>query len=186
MTNQVNIICSETDILLLEDVATFLKDLVYLHDRLALLAPYNIENFKQFENIYFSNYFYRRFSRPLPESDKLKVSHIHLGSPLSIELIIGVALGFPAAAKAFVEFIKLIRDWDIDKERKRLGNMELKLGLQKMVREQAEKLGLSEIEKMDVKLCKEDILKLIEEDVIRITRHEIRIKEIKYKDYKEE
>ena len=177
MNSQVNIICSETDILLLEDVATFLKDLVYLHDRLALLAPYNIENFKQFENIYFLDYFYRRFSRPLPESDKLKVSHIHLGSPLSIELLIGIIFGFPTAALAFIKLLQIIRDWDLDREKKRLENLELKLRIHKLINEMAHDLGLSNLQQLD----REEVIKLIEKDTLRLTRHEIKIVEVNFK-----
>lgn len=162
----------------LEDIATFLKDLVFLHGRIAILAPYNLNNIKTFKYIYKSKYFYRRFSHPLPETDKLKVSHIHLSSPLSIELILGIAIGFPAAAKAFIEFIKLIRDWELDRERKQLQNIELRLKIKKIIKE----FNIIDINKMNANLNIEELSVLIEKDVIRLSRHEVKIKEVELKD----
>lgn len=186
MSNRLIIECEELYLPNLEDIATFLKDLVYLHDRLALLAPYNLENFREFENIYTSDYFYRRFSRPLPEADKLKVAHIHLHSPLLIELVLGIALGFPAAAKALVEFIKTIRDWGYDREIKQLELMKLKLEIAEKIKKFEGELGITNVDKITPKLSKEKIVELIEKDVIRLTRHEVRIKEVNVKDSNEQ
>lgn len=181
MTTRLIIECEEHCLHDLEDIATFLKDLVYLHDRLALLAPYNLENLKTFENIYVSDYFYRRFSRPLSEADKLKVYHIHLHSPLSIELALGIAIGFPAAAKAFVELIKTIRDWEYDKEMKQLEVMKLKLDIAEKIKDYKDALGITNIDKISPQLNKEQIIELLEKDVIRLTRHEVKIKEVRVK-----
>lgn len=186
MNERVIIVCEELYLHDLEDIATFLKDLVYLHDRLALLAPYNLENFKAYENIYVSDYFYRRFARPLSEADKLKVSRIRLHSPLSIELVLGIALGFPAAAQAFVEFIKIIRDWGYDKEMKQLEIMKLKLEIAEKIKNYEDKLGIVNIDKISPELNKEQIIDLLEKDVIRLTRHEVKIKEVHVKDSKDQ
>lgn len=185
MSNRLIIECEELYLHDLEDIATFLKDLVYLYDRLALLAPYNLENFKEFEDIYTSDYFYRRFSRPLPETDKLKVAHIRLHSPLSIELVLGIAMGFPAAAKAFVELIKIIRDWGYDREMKQLELMKLKLEIAEKIKKFEKELGITNVDEISPKLSKEKIVELIEKDVIRLTRHEAMIKEVHVKDSNE-
>lgn len=173
----ISLICEEMYRHDLEDIATFMKDLVYLHDRLALLAPYNRDNFRKFENIYFSDYFYRRFSRPLHGPDKLKVARLHLHSPMEIEMILGIALSFPVAAKTFVELIKIIRDWNLDKERKSHENLELHLRNLKMMKE----LGIDR----EINLNIEEIAKLIKKDVIRLSRHEIKIKEVVVEDQNE-
>ncbi|MCL0094334.1 hypothetical protein M1N58_00330 [Dehalococcoidales bacterium] len=155
---------------LLEDIASWLRHLVYLHDRLVLLTS------PQYRYAASSFYFFQRSGRPLRETELLKVRYVRQGSPIEIAIIIGAAIGFPAA-KAFIEFIKMIRDWQLDKEYKALSNEDLRLEIKRKVRE----LGMSNQFPPNLAddKTREQPIEMIAKDVRRILKDEILVKEVK-------
>jgi hypothetical protein len=155
----------------LEDIASWLRHMVYLHDRLVLLTSY------RYNYAVSSFYFFQRSGRPLGETELLRVRHLRQESPVEIAIILGAAIGFPAAAKAFIEFIKMIRDWQLDKEYKALRNEDLRLGIEKKVRE----LDISNQFPPNLKDAKtgEQPTEMIAKDIRRLLKDEIVFKDVK-------
>jgi hypothetical protein len=84
-----------------EELANFLRDLVFLHDRLWLIATdysakYNIG----------ASFFYARDHRPVPHDQRLGMSFLRKESPLELAVIISSALAVPAAAWAYFQILR--------------------------------------------------------------------------------
>jgi len=155
----------------LENIASLLRHLVYLHDRLVILAS------PKYRPTAWSSYFFYRSGRPLKEDELLKVYYLKQESPIEIGIIISAALALPLAAKAFVELLRIIRDWTLDREYKILRNEQLRLEVDRLI-------GNAGIE--DEYLLKqgrdnkrERPSNVLTKDVIRIAKDEIKIKEVK-------
>jgi hypothetical protein len=85
-----------------EQMANFMRDLVFLHDRLWL-----IENRSNSEFNPRASYFYTRYGRSVPERDRLKLISIRMESPWEMAVFIGSALaGTGATAWAFFQILR--------------------------------------------------------------------------------
>ncbi len=155
----------------LENIASLLRHLVYLHDRLVILAS------PKYRSTAWSSYFFYRTGRPLKDDELLKVYYLKQESPIEIGIIISAALALPLAAKAFVELLRMIRDRSLDREYKILRNEQLRLEVERLI-------GNAGIEdeyllKQGQDNKRERPSDVVTKDVIRIARDEIKIKEIK-------
>lgn len=71
----------------------------------------------------------------MPEIGSLKIKRIKKESPIQFEILIPLIAGAIAIPKSFVELLKIIRDWNLDKEKKRLENENLRLNNQRLKNE---------------------------------------------------
>lgn len=155
----------------LENIASLLRHLVYLHDRLVILAS------PKYRPSAYSSYFFYRAGRPLKEDELLKVYYLKQESPIEIGIIISAALALPLAAKAFVQLLRMIRDWRLDREYKILRNEQLRLEVEHLIG------GMDIEDEYLAKKGRDDKLErpsdVVTKDVIRIARDEIKIREVK-------
>lgn len=154
----------------LENIASFLRHLVYLHDRLVILAS------PQYRQAAWSSHFFYRTGRPLKGKELLKVYHLKQESPIEIGIIIGAAIAVPPAAKAFVEFIKMIRDWKPDREYKTLRSQQLRLEIECQMKELGMVKGYPLAAEEDERQTHPS--EVITKDIIRIVKDEITITNI--------
>ena len=94
------------------------------------------------------------YRRKLNDKERLRTSVIRKESPFEFIILIPLIFGGVSAAKKFVETIKLIRDWELDRKIKEL--------MAKQLRLQNEFLG-KEINKI-TKLKEITVISVIEED----------------------
>lgn len=93
---------SEADSIDLEDMANFLRDLVFIHDRIWLA-----ESEANREYDLNASFFYTRTGRPVPEADRLKLSNIRMASPWEMAVVISSALtGAMATAWLFFQIAR--------------------------------------------------------------------------------
>ena len=151
MVKKILLKCEVDEEVSVRDLSEFLVDLAFLYDRCVLFKenPYN--------PILYSPNFYKRWRR-LPRGLELKILKISKDSPLEILLIAGAAL---SALKMFLDILKIIRDWNVEKERGELENLERKIKILK-----------------EVHNIPPESLPLIERDLNRIFGSSIKIKEI--------
>ncbi len=84
-----------------EELANFLRDLVFLHDRLWIIGSKEHREYPLD-----ASFFYTRNGRPLPPEQRLRLGTIRRESPYELSLIIAsAALGLPSAW-AFFEIIR--------------------------------------------------------------------------------
>jgi hypothetical protein len=84
-----------------EELANFIRDLVFLHDRVWLI---NSEDQTQYRLD--ASFFYTRNGRPIPSGQRLKLASIRKESPLEMGMIVAAAVGSPAAAWAFFQILR--------------------------------------------------------------------------------
>lgn len=84
---------SEADSIDLEDMANFFRDLVFIHDRI-WLAESKITRKYDLS----ASFFYTRTGRPVPETNRLKLSSIRMASPWEMAIAIGSATAGGAAS----------------------------------------------------------------------------------------
>ncbi|HXN50427.1 MAG TPA: hypothetical protein VN943_00720 [Candidatus Acidoferrum sp.] len=76
-----------------EDFANFLRDLVFLHDRLWMMGS---EEYS--ESVLAKSFFFTRHGRPIPKEQQLKLVSLRKESPFELVVLIGSAIvGAPAA-----------------------------------------------------------------------------------------
>jgi len=155
----------------LEDIAVWLRHIVYLHDRLVLITS------KRYDYAVSSFRFFPRSGNRLGRNELLVVRSLRHGSPLEVGIVIASAIAVPAAAKALVELIKLVRDWKPDNEYKKLRNIDLYLDIQRKMQE----LDIpTEIpENLLGERPKEQPADAVAEDVRRLLKDAVAIKDIK-------
>lgn len=140
------------------DLSSFLWDMTMLHDRIIIFE----EN--PTDPILHSPNFYRRWRR-LPRGLELKLGLISKQSPLTIELIVGTAGGLLLAAKTFAEILHLIRDWSLEREKKKLENLQHRIEI---------------LEKIEgLRKASPELLILLDKDIHRLMGNQIRILEVK-------
>jgi hypothetical protein len=69
-------------------------------------------------------FFYRR---KLKDEEKLRISIVRKESPLEFVILIPITYGILSVSKLFIENLKLIRDWNLDREIKELRGEQLTL-----------------------------------------------------------
>ncbi len=148
----------------LENIANFMKDLVYLYDRILLLSYH-----KDHKSFIASSFYRRHYREYIKRENRLEVLKISKESPISLDL-----KGIAEVIKAFTELLKLIRDWKLNRESNCLDVERGKL--------ENEKLRLVIDNLKEFKTLPQDMqLKLyqvIERDLIRITKNEIIIEKV--------
>lgn len=173
----IKIVAEEEGVLELDNLSSFLYDLVLLHDRL-LLSLSDEYDYKY----HFKFYFYRRTGRRIKKSDKLFVKLITKESPFVILVVIGAAASVAGLAWTLIRILEKLRDWKVDKEIKRLQKEDLLLD--KHIKQQ-ELRGLlkdyvgeklygkypDEVEQI-IDLTIRDVLRLSENEQLQITEVE--------------
>lgn len=163
----ITLICKEEEyeypfLLSLRDLSCFFWDIALLHDRVLTfwLDPNN--------PILYSPNFYRRWRR-LPPALDLKIGKISKYSPIEIDLIVVTAGGFIMAAKTFAELLRLIRDWSLEQEKKRLENLRTRIEI---------------LERLEgLRKASPEFLILLDKDIHKILGHPIRLLQVKEKRY---
>jgi hypothetical protein len=123
----IRITAIENSSLELINLASWLYDIILLHDRLLLMRA-NPE-----QAILYSHFYYGRSSRKIHKEDRIRVDIIRKASPLIVEIAIPVTVVATAfftivhSLKIGVEAAGMIADWNQDRAIKRLQreNMEL-------------------------------------------------------------
>lgn len=163
------IIAEEKGILELDNLSSFLYDLVLLHDRLLLSLS------DEYDYKYHSNfYFYRRTGRGIRKSDKLFVKLVTKESPFIILLVIGAAASVIGLSWTFIKILEKLRDLKLEKEIKELHRDNL--ALDKHIK-QLELRKLLE-EYVEIKLRRkypeevEEIINRTIRDVLRLSENE--------------
>lgn len=164
MSLSIHLVCVDEYPLAVRDLSAFLWDIALLHDRLI--------TFWQSPNapLLYSPNFYRRWRR-LPSGLDLKVGTISRYSPIEIELIVATFGGLIIATKTFVELLHLIRDWPLEREKKRLENLQTMIEI------------LERLERL--REASPELLTLLAKDIHRVLGHPIRILEVKEGEFRE-
>ncbi len=160
-----------------EGFANFLRDLVFLHDRLWIIATG--------QELKPGMYFYSRYGRRVPADQRLELIFVRQGSPLEIGIIIRSAPFVVSAALAFVQIIRALRLLPGEKKKQDLEIEELeakKSERQKQV-DDAARVAFGELARnedfrrpqpeMEIRVIRRDIER-ISENQLRITEIEIR------------
>src|SRR4051794_12338160 len=84
---------SENASIELEDYADFLRDIVFIHDRIWILASGD----ERFRRIYFSHFFYVRVRR-VPADYRLRLVSSEIGSPFELKVKVDFGESFGKAA----------------------------------------------------------------------------------------
>jgi hypothetical protein len=100
----------------LEDYANFLRDLVFLHDRLWILTA----NDERFYRLYYSNWFYVRDRQRVPSGEELQLLSARIGSPFEIKIDFNLGKIFEGAGKALVEILRGVATLPEYMERERI------------------------------------------------------------------
>jgi hypothetical protein len=84
-----------------EELANYLRDLVFLHDRLVRMSDpeYSIEKLS-------NSFFYVRGGRSVDTRFRLRLTHIRQESPFELGLLIGALLAAPAAGWGFFQIVR--------------------------------------------------------------------------------
>jgi hypothetical protein len=86
----------------LEEYANLLRDLVFVHDRLWLIA--NQEHFR--ERLYFSSFFYARDQRRVLQT--LQLISAEIGSPFKLDISVNVDDWAKGIANAFIDVVRAV------------------------------------------------------------------------------
>lgn len=172
----IKIVAEEEGVLELDNLSSFLYDLVLLHDRLLLSLS------DEYDYRYHSSfYFYRRTGRRIKKPDKLFVKLITKESPFIILVVIGAAASVVGLSWTFIKILEKLRDWKVDKEIKRL--QKENLTLDKYIKQQElrnllrDYVGQKLFEKYPDEM--EQIIDLTIRDVLRLSENEqLKITEI--------
>lgn len=152
-----------------EELANFIRDIVFLHDRIMLLGMVQTE-----PKYFWTPGFYRRDINRLSPEYRLRIASLSKESPIQIELVLGIAAVMLATAKTFVELLKLIRDWRLDRESKELQNEKLRAEIAKI------------LENVDMKKVSPEeqthLEKLLKRDFERLAESAIQISAVQVKD----
>src|SRR5579872_495063 len=167
-----------------EDLANFLRDLVFLHDRLWIIASgtdYSLD----------ASFFYTRKGRPIPPKQRLKLTLVKRESPLELGLVIASAIAIPSAAFAFFQIVRGMLLIPGEKRIQRLEEQKLLKELEATPSPEPEAArlpppsSLSEIYDATAGEQSEDQrkieLRLLQRDIQRISENEFRITEIEVK-----
>lgn len=165
----IKIIAEEKGVLELDNLSSFLYDLVLLHDRLLLSLS------DEYDYKYHSTfYFYRRTGRRIKKSDKLFVKLVTKESPFVILVVIGAAASVVGLSWTLIKILEKLRDWKVEKEIKELHRNNL--ALDKHIK-QLELRKLLE-EYVEIKLLQkypeeaEEIVNRTIRDVLRLSENE--------------
>lgn len=92
----------------LEQYANFLRDLVFIYDRLWMLSSKSF--IEVMPKVYYSSFFYTRGHRPVPAERTLELASARIGSPFRIDLNIKTDFGesLEGAARAFATLLRTI------------------------------------------------------------------------------
>ena len=173
----IKIVAEEEGVLELDNLSSFLYDLVLLHDR--LLLSLSDEYDYRYHSLF---YFYRRRGRRIKKSDKLLVKLITKESPFMILVVIGAAASVVGLSWTLIKILEKLRDWRVDKEIKRLQRENLTLDkyikqkeLQNLLKDC---VGQKLFEKYPDEM--ERIINLTIRDVLRLSENEqLKISEVK-------
>ncbi len=104
---------SEAPNITVEEVANFLRDLVFLHDRLWMIA-----SGAEAESTLAKSFFYTRNGRPVPSSYQLQLLSIRKESPFEAGILIGSALALAPAAWIYYRILRgaLLLPGEIEKQ----------------------------------------------------------------------
>lgn len=102
----IKIVAEEEGVLELDNLSSFLYDLVLLHDR--LLLSLSDEYDYRYHSLF---YFYRRRGRRIKKSDKLLVKLITKESPFMILVVIGAAASVVGLSWTLIKILEKLRDW---------------------------------------------------------------------------
>jgi hypothetical protein len=189
-----------------EEFANFLRDLVFLHDRLWMIGSE-----AKVESTLGKSFFYTRNGRPVPASYQLQLLSIRKESPFEAGILIGSALGLAPAAWIFFRILRgaLLLPGEIEKQDVEIdkGKAEIeKLNVEKVktayeIEEKRRLLqdarsarghgpsiiddlqdDLRELSQTQVESFEERV-HLVERDVRRLTEHEIVVTEITVRRY---
>lgn len=98
---EIQITGTEGKLVELEQVANFIRDLVFLHDRLWIVAAKDLREYKLD-----SGYFYMRYGRPVPKDQRLQLVSFSMGSPFSLVFLLAAA---GVGASIALPYFKLLR-----------------------------------------------------------------------------
>jgi hypothetical protein len=122
---RIRIIASEESALALENLSSFLYDLVLVHDRLLLF--FNGDPSAARSGLSFN----RRNGRRIQKSEKLQISLINKQSPLAIEVVIAAAFSTAMLASTLIHILQTLADRKLDRQLK-------EEQLRKLIRENAQ------------------------------------------------
>jgi len=103
----IRITATEDSTLALENLSSFLYDIVLVHDRLLLFFNGNY-HFAALSGLPF----YRRNRRPIDKSERLEISLINKQSPLVIEIAVATAI----LAWTLIQILRALIDWKLDRQ----------------------------------------------------------------------
>ena len=183
-----------------EDFANFLRDIVFLHDRIWMMSSRDYS-----ESKLGYSFFYTRNGRPIQQTQKLKLISVRMESPFDLVVNIPSALSYASAAWIFFRLLRgaLLLPGEIEKQ-----YMEIDRGNSAIEKQELEKTDLvytidekrrrSRDHRASIPLdVREDILELakphtdsfeerislVERDVRRLSEDEIVVTEIKVSHY---
>jgi hypothetical protein len=119
---EVVLVGPETETMTVEDYANFLRDLVFLHDRLWIVASkeraagYNLS----------AGWFYTRYGRPVPENQRLVLTSALKRSPFELGILIASAAEVGRVAWLFFQIIRGLLLLPGELEKQDLENEKLK------------------------------------------------------------
>ncbi len=171
----------EAETLAVEEFANFLRDLVFLHDRVWIMASK-----EHLEYDLAAGYFYTRYGKPIPEGQRLQLTYIKKESPYEVGMIISSASLAAGAAWLFFQIVRgvLLLPGEIRKQRleesklrKELGSrpQEVSAERERVLREVDEELKALPGSQGD---RVEENLRLIHRDIERISENRMRITEV--------
>jgi hypothetical protein len=176
----------------LEDYANFHRDLVFIHDRIWILALRREANY----TLYYSRWFYVRDQPRVPKDQVLQLRSSRIGSPFNLSLDVNVGEWFEGAANAFLAVIRGLITLPEYRDRKRLENRRLRATVINAENEQRARSTVLEVQKQRALrelrnlpgLAKGDIenrLRLLENDINRISESPLQITDVNAEDEKE-
>ncbi len=170
----------EAEFVSVEDFANFLRDLVFLHDRIWIIA-----SGREKEYDLKAGYFYTRYGRPVPADQRLQLVFARKGSPWEIGILIASAPIIAATAWGFVQAIRALillpgefRKQNLEIEKIKtdigLGKHQAQLALDDAVGELASTLEVrGERGEVQIRLLRRDIERISENKLV-ITEVEVR------------
>jgi len=168
----------------LESYANFLRDLVFLHDRLWILASKEASY-----KLYYSSNFYTRGRRPVPGPERLQLVSAHVGSPFELRLNLNVGEWLEGAARAFTEILRSVATLPAHVEREELHNRLVRAEVEYVERQLQPRQASTEAVKRQPPVLLDDLrslpglqgdegegrLALLENDVERISTSDLKI-----------
>jgi hypothetical protein len=125
-----------------EDYANFMRDLVFIHDRVYILASKE-GNYR----LYHSNWFYVRDQPRIPNDQMLLLHSASIGSPFTLKIDINVDEWFKAAADAFLKILYGVITIPEHRERERLQNRLIKAKVLEAEHQQRARSAVLKIER---------------------------------------